>query len=97
MADYDVGDVVTLGATMRDSVGVLADPVTITFRIQARNGPVTAYVFGTDAELERVSLGVYRVAWEIIASGPHDYRWIATGNDVDQEEPGEFYARPSNV
>lgn len=93
---WDQGDLVELKGTFRNDAGVVTDPTTITFKIQPVGGIVTTYVFGTDAQLVRVSAGIYTVNWIVAAEWIHEYRFIGTGA-VQQEQGGRFVGMTRNV
>ena len=89
---YDVGDLRRLTVTFTDSAGSAGDPAAITFRLRAPDGTVTAYVYGTDAELVRTAAGVYYVDWTCAKPGRHAYRFEGVGT-LTTAEGGEFYVR----
>jgi ketosteroid isomerase-like protein len=93
---YDRGDLVELKGIFRNDAEVETDPTTITFKIQPDGGVATTYVYGTNAQLVRVSAGVYTVNWIADSDGVHQYRFIGTGA-IQQEQGGQFYGRPRNV
>lgn len=96
VSSYDVGDLIELKGTFLNDAGVATDPTTIVFKIRPDSGDLTTYVFGTDAELVRVSAGIYTVNWIVVDEGIHQYRFIGTGL-VQQEEAGAFFGVPRNV
>ena len=75
---------------------VATDPTALTFRHKDPAGTLTAFVWGTDAELVRDSTGTFRVDLILADSGRHHYRWEATGSAHGAEE-ASFDVRTSNV
>lgn len=92
---FQIGDLVRVTATFTSPLGVPTDPDAITFRLYDPYGELTVYVYATDAELVRLSEGVYVVDIDAERAGTWKYRFEATGNgqaacegsfDVDQSE-----------
>lgn len=83
MAEYDVGDTVTLVATFKNSSDALADPDPVIFRYKDPQGVITSgqwtnAVPGT--AITRVSLGVFSAKVPItIAGGFYAWHWLGKG------------------
>lgn len=83
MADYDVGDTVTLVATFKNAAGVVADPDPVVFRYKSPDGTLTSVqwtnaVPGTD--ITHVSLGVFSAKVPIAqAGGFYSWHWLGKG------------------
>jgi len=73
MATYDLGDVVTLTATVRDATGALADAGAITCTITLPDGTTTS---PTPAH---PSTGTYTATYTGSLEGLHGVLWTATG------------------
>ena len=88
--EYDRGDRIRLTATIRDleNDNVLVDPDTLEFTILEPDASTTTYVYGTDAEVIRDSVGVFHVYWDAAQSGLHWARYAASGNVGAAEELG---------
>ncbi len=86
---YDKGDLVVLTAVFTDRNGAAIDPATVTFKIRDPSGAVTTYVFGTDAELVKDSVGNYHVDVSPSVNGDYLYRYESTGTGQAAEE-GKF-------
>lgn len=82
MSSYDVGDVAVLAATVEDGAGALVNPATATFVASDPSGNLTTYVYGTDAELERPSVGSFRVALALTEAGRWAYRFVFTDPQI---------------
>lgn len=93
---FTVGQRAELKAVFTDLDGAAIDPSTVTGRLKAPDGTVTAYVYGTDAELERVSTGIYRFEWPVAAAGRHYYRFESTGTGQAAAED-DFLGTASKV
>ena len=50
---YDLGDLVRLTGTFKNTTGALIDPGTVSFKVRAPGGAVTTYVYPTDTQLVR--------------------------------------------
>ena len=92
----DVGDVTRLTVAFVDLASVATDPTTVTFVMRAPDGTTTTYVYGTDSELVKDSVGNYHVDWTIAQELRHHYEFNGTGT-VIASFPGEFYARRRDV
>ena len=82
---YDIGDSVRLSATFT-SAGVVADPTTVTFRLEDSLGNVTTYVYGIDSQLVKDSTGVYHVDIALTRSGNYHYRFNGAGAVIAASE-----------
>jgi hypothetical protein len=87
---YDKGDVVVLSAAFTDLLNVPIDPDTVTFKVKAPDGSVTTFVFGTDLELVKDSVGNYHVDVSVNLDGHWRYRFESTGIGQAAEE-SSFY------
>lgn len=56
---YDIGDRPRFTATFRNEADALTDPSTVTFMWRTAAGTETSYVYGTNGEVVRSSLGVF--------------------------------------
>lgn len=75
---------------------VLADPDTVSVIVLAPDGTETTYVYDTDSEVVRDSLGVYHIDIDVTQGGRWYHRWIATG-DGQAAEQQWFEARAAVV
>lgn len=73
------GALVRLTCLVKNSSSTLIDPGTLTFKVAAPDGEVTTYVYGTDAELARDSLGTFHVDVSVPVAGVYAYRFVSTG------------------
>lgn len=89
---FDVGDTRRLIVTFTNLAGVVTDPTGVTFSCKKPDGTSTAYTYPTDAQVGRISTGVYYVDFAITLVGRHVFRFAGTGA-VATAETGEFYAR----
>lgn len=87
MTTYDIGDLVTLTATLTNTAGTLSDPTSVTLTVRKPDGS-SSTVSNT-----RSSTGVYTADVTIDQAGEWNYRWEGTGALVVAEE-GQFYVRP---
>lgn len=76
---YDLGDKIRTKGTFTDENGAVHDPDKVYYKIMKPDGTVTAYEYGVDVELVRVSTGVYSVDIDIDAVYDWWYRFYSTG------------------
>jgi len=74
MTIYTWGSQVKVEASFYDEEGVLADPTNVTFTTLAPDMTLTDYAYLVDAEVTRVSAGVYRLTVTLDAPGTWRFR-----------------------
>lgn len=89
---YDIGDSRRFSVAFTDINGAAADPSAIAFKMVEPDGTETSYVYGTDSELVKDSLGNYHVDWVFSKAGRHIIRFEGTGA-VTAAEQDEVYVR----
>lgn len=65
--------------TFQDEDGVAIDPATVTLKTLSPCGTETSYVYGTDAEVQRQSAGLYLGDITPDRAGRWRFRWESTG------------------
>jgi hypothetical protein len=84
---YDIGDLVQFTGTFTkledDS---LIDPTTVRFLFRRPSGTTDIYVYGTDSEIVRTSLGIYKMSLPIDEEGDWYYRIESTGTGRAAQE-----------
>lgn len=99
MDSYDIGDVVSIrtysaaGEGFKDAAGTLADPTTVTLKIEEPDGTETTYTYAL-AQITRDSAGRFSKSYTPDQSGVHHYRWVGTGT-VGAAFEGAFFVRES--
>mgnify|MGYP003563883054 CR=1 FL=1 len=90
---FDVGDRVAVtnapskgGESFADDDGVHFDPDAVTCIVTDPQGTATTYTYGTDSNLTRLSLGVYRCEFDVDAAG--GWRWSLRGELGNGENRG---------
>ena len=91
---YDIGDLVRVTGTFTVA-DVATDPTTVTLRVLAPGGTVTAYTLAL-SEVTKSGTGVYYKDITITAAGIWYYRWLGTGTVVSAGE-SEFYVRTAQA
>lgn len=86
MTTYDIGDRRKLSCELRNESGVLTDPDELKFKIRTPDNVVTTYIYGSNEELERDSVGKYYVYWDCTQRGDYFWRYEATGIITAAEE-----------
>lgn len=81
-----IGTAVESSQEFRDRDGELADPDAVTLTVREPNDTLTAYVYLTDPEVVRLSVGVYTFRHIPDAAGEWGYHWAGTGDDAYTEE-----------
>lgn len=76
---FQIGDKIRLTATFRDVGRFLADPDTVRFRFKQECNAETAYVYLTDSQIVRDSVGVFHVDLALTAQGEWWFRWEGDG------------------
>ena len=76
---YEEDSLLRFKATFKDNDAALTDPTTITLRHTEPGAAAVNYVYGTDAEVIRESLGIFHVDYIADAVGEHKWRWLGTG------------------
>ena len=75
------GDVLTLRATFTDpATGDLIDPAVVEFKYSISGGSVVRFVYGTNAAITRISIGLYQVVIDTTGHpGLYNYIWASHG------------------
>jgi hypothetical protein len=92
---YALGNDVICRGTFKDADGDLADPTTVSFSFRNDDGEVTTYLYGTDTEIVRDSIGKYHVNVDASSSGIWRYRFFSSGT-VKAADEGEFIVQSSH-
>ncbi len=92
---YETGALIRAAGAFTDVDGVTAiDPTTITIRFIDPAGTATAWLFGTDSEVIRDSVGNYHADIPVSLPGVWRYRWEGTGAAIAAGE-GQFRVQDS--
>jgi hypothetical protein len=83
---YDKGDVLGITGTYRNAAGTLIDPSVPKFSFKNPDGEITTYTYPDDAQLQRISQGIYKVDLPFSASGSWLVRHWSTGTGAASEE-----------
>jgi hypothetical protein len=86
MAVNFVADMVRLGNTVANLADAPTDPTTLTVIVDPPTGVSTSKTWPTDAEVVKVSTGVFYYDYTIAESGTHEVRWVATGTIVKAKQ-----------
>ncbi len=80
MNQYVEGETAVCRIEFRDVNDVLQDPGSTYFSYETPDGTVREYIFGTNAEIVRVSQGIYTVDLDTTGKpGTWHYRFFSTG------------------
>lgn len=75
---YVIGDGFRLKATFTVD-DVVTDPTTVTFKLKDPDGLITTYVYGVNAEVVKVSTGIYYIDVTVSKALTWFYRIVGTG------------------
>lgn len=92
MTTYDNGDLVRCSAAFTNAAGTAIDPTVIGFKVKNPAGTVTTYVYPSDVQLAKDSVGNYHVDVDANSDGPWSYRFYSTGTGQAAAE-GEFFVK----
>ena len=95
---FNQGDLVRVIATFKDASDALIDPTSVSFQYKsAKTGTLVELLYGTDAALVRVSLGVYRVDIDTTpAGGVWLWRFFSLGTGQGAMD-GTFFVYQSTM
>jgi hypothetical protein len=83
---YVVGDRPRFTASFKRSDGTLMDPTGVVAKTRDPAGVETTFVYGTDSDLVRSSVGVYYIDVDLTTHGTWTIRCVGTGNLAGAEE-----------
>lgn len=83
---FDIGDELRVSVRFYDSDDVDRDPTVVTFKLKNPSEELTTYVYGTDPEVVKDSVGNYHFDLIVEDSGRYHYRWEGTGALISAEE-----------
>lgn len=86
MSHFDLGDLMRVTATFTDENDAAVDPDTVTFSVLHDDDEAAVYVYDTDPEVVKESVGVYYVDVSLNASGYWRARVASTGDGQAAEE-----------
>ena len=95
MADWIVGDTVTLTATITNSAGTATDPTDLTLQVQNPAGTVTLYTYSL-GEITKSSTGVYYKTVALSSAGYWFWEFQASGT-IAKVENGNIYVRAQQI
>ena len=79
----------------KDQNGAFVDPTTVTFKLESPAGVVSTYVYGTDAELQKDSVGHYHI--DSAVNLPSDWFWRFSGTTAaaSASDQGSIFVIPA--
>ena len=90
-----VNSPIQLSLNIETALGVDVDPDTVTFKTFSPSGLETSYVYGTDSEVTKSSVGNYDAVFTPNESGRWYYRWETTGTGTTIGIEGQFLVQAS--
>lgn len=76
---YTLGNLVRVSAVFKDISGDVQDPTVVNVTITDPTGTDTTYVYETDEEVIKDSVGNYHLDQDVEIAGRWYYRWWSTG------------------
>lgn len=92
-----VDDTKRIAINFQDDDGNDVDPDGLTFKWMSPRGTVTTYVYGTDAQVIRLTTGDYHVDVTPDESGRWRWRWISTGSGKASATEGSIVVQYSDI
>lgn len=92
---YFVNTSMRLTAHFENDAGTDVDPSTVTFRLMSPCGVESSYVYGTDSEVGKSSVGDYYADFVPDEAGRWFYRWESTGTGTTIAHEGNFLIQAS--
>lgn len=92
-----VDDTKRLAINFQDDDGNDIDPTGLTFKLMSPTGTLTTYVYGTDAEVVKLSTGDYYVDVTPDESGRWRWRWVSTGSGRASVTEGSIVVQWSEI
>ncbi len=94
---YPIGDLVRCSGAFTNAAGAAADPSVVRFKFKRPDtGVIVTYVYGTDSQLVKDSVGNYHVDVSGDAAGEWPYRFEATGTGQAAQD-GSFFIDATRV
>ena len=90
-----VSSPIQISINLQTSNGVDVDPTTVSLITRAPCGTETTYVYGTDSEITKSSVGDYDAIFTPDEAGRWFYRWEATGTGTTIAQEGNFLVQVS--
>ena len=92
---YYVNTVVRLTVNFEEDDGDDVDPTTVTFKTMSPSWVETSYVYGTDDEVQKASVGNYTADVTPDEAGRWRFRWETTGTGTTIAVEGDFLVQYS--
>ncbi len=86
---------VRIPVNFQDADGADVDPDTITFKLYSPDAEISTYVYGTDDEVFRTSVGDYYIDVTPDLPGRWHFRWESTGANLATAVEGQFVVQVS--
>lgn len=83
---YVLGAVARCSLSVRTDDGDPVDPESLAYYMLEPDGTLTTYVYGSDPQIARESMGEYHVDWPTEQAGRHRYRWDGDGVNAGADE-----------
>lgn len=91
---YTLGQRLLFSFTTKNTSAALADPTTVTLRVQPPSGALETYTLA-DTDIVRDSTGTFHMEYLPVAvsNSPYNWAFVTSGNGVDTSTDGMFYVR----
>ena len=90
-----VNSTVRIPVNFQDATGADTDPSTVTFKLYSPSAEISTYVYGTNAEVLKTSVGDYYIDVTPDEPGRWHFRWESTGTNKATAVEGSFVVQVS--
>lgn len=80
---YPIGQGLYVTVNLSNLSGAPADPASLLAKVRQPSGKETTFTYGTDAVVEKMQTGVYRMHVRLDAPGTWAVRFVPQGNEVE--------------
>ena len=92
---YYINTVMRLTVNFQNDSAADVDPTTVTFKTMSPSGTETSYVYLTDSEIQKESVGDYYADITPDEAGRWFFRWVTTGTGTTIAIEGDFLVQDS--
>ena len=94
MATYPFNATIRLSIAFTQA-SLAYDPTSVVLKVASPNVTETAYVYGTDAAVQKDATGAYHLDLLPGSAGLWSYRWEGNGVGVNSASENTFFVQPS--
>lgn len=91
-----LGNTLRTNLTVKDDLGALADPATLTLTVTTPSGVATIYTYPTDSQVVKLSTGLFYAEFVLTEIGLWEYLWSTTTPARSEGDEVYVVARPTS-